>query len=452
MDVATGALLGQAGVIRTDTIEQLFDVAALLANQPAPKGNRLAILTNAGGPGIMAADAAEANGVALPALASSTVEVLRRLLPPEASLRNPVDMIASARAEAYEIALRELLADDGVDAALVIYVPPLVTKPAEVAAAIARASRGAEKPILTCMLGDEGVSGALATLREAHLPVYRFPENAVIAFGRAAGHGRWLQRPEGKRLALPDGEAVRARVAALLAKAPAPPSGWLDADTTRGVLEAYGLRTPRAALAATADDAVRIAGEFGGPVALKVASPTITHKTDVGGVALDLRTPVEVREACRAMLERLATLGRRDEVTGFLVQEMVGAGAGAGAGVETGVETFVGLTEAQNFGSLIAFGLGGTDLELQRDVVFRVNPITDVDAREMLDELRGAARLGAFRGRPAVDRAALVDAILRVSRLAEDVPGIAELDLNPLVAFPAGRGVIAVDARIRVRR
>jgi acetyl coenzyme A synthetase (ADP forming)-like protein len=444
MEVATGALLGQAGVIRTDTIEQLFDVAALLANQPAPAGNRLAILTNAGGPGIMAADAAEANGVALPALAPATIEVLRRLLPPEASLRNPVDMIASARAEAYEIALRELLADDGVDAALVIYVPPLVTRPAEVAAAIARAARGATKPILTCMLGDEGVSGALATLREARLPIYRFPENAVLAFARAAGHGRWLRRPEGARLELPDGAAARARVTDLLARAAVPASGWLDADTTRAVLEAYGVRAPRATLAPTPEDAARAAAALGFPVAVKLASPTITHKTDVGGVALDLRSAADVRDACLGMLDRLSTLGRRDEVTGFLVQEMVKSG--------DGVECFVGLTEAQQFGTLVAFGLGGVDLELQRDVVFRVNPITDVDAREMLEEVRGAPRLAAYRGRAPVDRAALVDALLRVSRLAEDVPAIAELDLNPLVALPAGRGVIAVDARIRLRR
>jgi acetyl coenzyme A synthetase (ADP forming)-like protein len=448
MEVATGALLGQAGVIRTDTIEQLFDVAALLANQPAPRGNRLAILTNAGGPGIMAADAAETSGIALPGLSSATVEVLRRLLPPEASVRNPVDMIASARAEAYEIALRELMVDDAIDAVLVIYVPPLVTKPGEVAAAIARASRGASKPILTCMLGDEGVSGALETLREARLPIYRFPENAVMAFGKAASHGRWLQRPEAQPFALPDAAAARTRVAALLSVAPrAPAGGWLDADTVRGVLDVYGLRAPRATLAATEDDAVRAAGELGGPVALKVASATITHKTDVGGVALDLRTPGEVRDACRAMLDRLTTLGRRAEVAGFLVQEMVGADGG----VDTGVETFLGLTTDPEFGPLIAFGMGGTDLELQRDVVFRVNPITDVDAREMLGEVRGAARLGAFRGRPASDRAALVDALLRVSRLAEDFPEIVELDLNPLVALATGRGVIAVDARIRVR-
>jgi acetate---CoA ligase (ADP-forming) len=443
MDVAVDALLGQAGVIRTDTIEQLFDVAVLLANQPVPAGNRLAIVTNAGGPGIMAADACDAQGLALPALSDRTVQTLRQMLPPEASLKNPIDMIASATPEAFEGSLRAILADEGIDAVLVLYVPPLVTRPGEIAAAIRRAVAGAKKPVLTCLLGDQGLDGAWATLREGHLPIYRFPENAVMALGGAARHGRWLARAEGHSFELPQEDVRRLRTAlgaSLVPAAGASRPRWLDLDAVRAILNAYGIRTPEAGVVDTEDAAVVAAEQLGFPVALKIASATIIHKTEVAGVALDLRTSPEVRAAFRAMTDRLTTLGKRQEMTGVVVQPMI-----------RGVETFVGLTEAKDFGTLIAFGMGGTDLELQRDVVFRVNPITDLDASEMLQEVRGAAHLTGFRGSLGADRPALIGALQRTSRLAQDFPEIVELDLNPLIALPPGQGAIAVDARIRVR-
>jgi acetyl coenzyme A synthetase (ADP forming)-like protein len=444
MDVATGALLGQAGVIRTDTIEQLFDVAVLLANQPVPAGNRLAIVTNAGGPGIMAADACETNGLALPLLADATVQALRRILPPEASLKNPIDMIASASPAAFEGSLRLILQDEAIDAVLVLYVPPLVTNPGEIAAAIRRATEGATKPVLTCLLGDQGIGGAWATLRDGHLPVYRFPENAVMALGRAARHGRWLARAEGRRFELRQEDVSHLRTtlgASLTPAAGEQQARWLEPDAVQSILSAYGIRTPGSRVALTEEAAVGAAEEIGFPVALKISSPTIIHKTEVGGVALDLRTASEVSSAFRALTDRLMTPDQRKSGSGVVIQKMIG-----------GIETFVGLTEAKDFGTLIAFGMGGTDLELQRDVVFRVNPITDLDAGEMLAEVRGSARLTGFRGSPGADRPALIEALQRTSRLAEDFPEIIELDLNPLIALPPGQGVIAVDARIRVRR
>jgi acetyl coenzyme A synthetase (ADP forming)-like protein len=445
-DVAVDALLGQAGVIRADTIEQLFDVAALLANQPPPAGNRVAILTNAGGPAILAADACEAAGLALPAPGEATRAALAALLPPEASLGNPVDMIASASASQYESSLRLLLADPGVDAAMVLYVPPLVTTATEVAQAVLRAAEGvgkAGKPILACFIGHDDVASASAMLREARIPVYQFPENAAAALARAVSHGRWLARPEGRPLALPPGgrEQRRAQVAPRLAPAEAGRPRWLGPDDVAAVLGAYGIRMPRRRVVDSEAAAIAAATEIGWPVALKIVSPTITHKTDVGGVALDLATPEALRAALRGMLDRLATLGRRGEIAGFLVEQQI---------PRAGVETFLGITEAADFGRLIGFGLGGTEVELQRDVVFRVNPITDVDAGEMLAQLRGAALLTGFRGRPGVDRPAVTDALLGLSALAEDFPQILAVDINPLLARPPGEGAIALDARIRV--
>lgn len=457
VDVAVDALLGQAGVIRTDTIEQLFDVAALLANQPFPKGNRVAIVTNAGGPGIMAADACEQGGLVLPPLSEKTLGGLRACLPSEASLRNPVDMIASAAAATYERVVRLLLDDEGVDAVISLYVPLLMTTPADVATAIVRATTGAVKPVLTCLLGTEGLAAAWDLLRGAHLPTYHFPENAVFALARAARHGRWLARPLGQRptFASPPRESIER-----LWKSPAAQSAqdfWLGPDAVREILGAYGIRTPRQRVVTGEDEAIAAATEMGVPVALKIVSTTIIHKSDVGGVVVDLRTSDDVRAAYQGLSRRLKDLGRRNEVTAFLVQEMIGhdghngVGRGAETRIDAAIETFVGVTEDKNFGALIAFGLGGTRLELHRDVVFRVNPITDIDAAEMLEQVRGAALLTGFRGSAGVDRTALSDVLLRVSRMVDDWPQIRELDINPLVALPPGQGAVAVDARIRVQ-
>ncbi len=460
-DVAVDALLGQAGVIRTDTIEQLFDVATLLANQPFPKGSRVAIVTNAGGPGIMAADACEVSGLVLPTLSDGTLQAMRACLPAEASLRNPVDMIASAPVDAYERVVRLLLDDPVVDAVLALYVPLLMTRPVDVAAAIRRATLGATKPVLTCLLGTEGLREAWDLLRAAHLPAYHFPENAVFALGRAARHGRWLARPTGQypTFASPARESIDALLGLKMdgghGGGQREGDRWLSPDAVSALLRAYGIRTPRQQVVRGEDEAVAVATSFGGAVALKVVSHTITHKSDVGGVALHLRTPVDVRAAYRTIMDRLALLGRRVEVSGVLVQEMIGdddqKGASSAIATDSAVETFVGVTEDKSFGRLIAFGLGGTRLELNRDVVFRVNPISDLDAGDMLADLRGAALLTGFRGSPGVDREAIVDILLRVSRLAEDCPEIRELDINPLVALPPGQGAIAVDARVRVK-
>jgi len=439
MDIAVDALLGQAGVLRTDTIEQLFDLAMLLANQPVPEGPRVAILSNAGGPGIMASDACESHGLRVPALQAASEAALRAFLPEEASVRNPVDMIASAPASSYERSLRIVLDDPGIDAVIVLFVPPVVTEATEVADAIRRAAAGAGKPVLTCFMGTHGVPPALTSLREGRLPSYAFPESAAIALSRAVRYGTLRRRPEGRVPALERVSAERAR--AVVARAAAVPGGrWLDAAEVAELLGAYGIATLGAALATTADEAAAAAARIGFPVAAKLASSTILHKTEVGGVVLDCEDAVAVRGAFAAIHGRLEAVGRAAEMQGVVVQSMA----------PRGVETFVGVVHDPSFGPLVGFGIGGVQVELWKDVVFRVHPLTDVDAREMLDQIRGRALLDGFRGAPPADRDALADTLLRVSRMVGDLPELADVDLNPLVAREPGQGVVAVDARIRV--
>ncbi|HEX6810386.1 MAG TPA: acetate--CoA ligase family protein [Planctomycetota bacterium] len=435
-DVAVDALLGQAGVIRTDTMEELFHVGALLANQPPPRGNRIAILTNAGGPAIMASDACETHGLAVQPLAEATGAALRAFLPAAASVRNPVDMIASAPASAYERALAVLLADDAVDAVLVLFVHPLVTAASDVAAAIQRASSGSTKTVAACFLGPRTAPRDTAP-PAGSVPMYAFPEPAVIALARAARYGSWLRRPVAAAVEL---RVDTARAKRAIEGADVSPDGWLPPAAVAEVLAAYGIRTCASAVAADEAGAIAAAERVGYPVALKLLAPTIVHKTEVGGVALRLRNASELRAALQRMRERLRELGRLAEMRGVLVQAMV----------EDGVETIVGVTASGEFGPLIGFGVGGVHVEVFRDVVFRLPPIDATDAREMLDQIRGAPLLAGVRGALPRDRDALVDVLLRTSRLAIDLPAIAELDLNPLMALPAGHGAVAVDARIRV--
>jgi acyl-CoA synthetase (NDP forming) len=437
LDVAVDALLGQAGVIRTDTIHELFEVARLLANQSSPAGKRVAIVTNAGGPGILASDACESRGLSVTALSKEAQGALRGFLPPEASVANPVDMIASASAGSYERALRTVLAEPAIDAALVLFVTPIVTEPHAVAEAIIRASQESKKPVLACLMGRQDVAEAVAALQRAKIPVYDFPESAAAALARAAGYGAWLQAPEGK-LVEPAGFSHQHVAAVLAANEAGQGARWLRPEETSALLEAAGLRTARAIEAQSEEAAVQAAGALGYPVVIKLLSDTITHKSDVGGVVVGVRDEQGVRAAWRGIGERLAALGRAREQRGVLVQQQL----------PRGVEVFVGATRDPEFGALVGFGIGGTAVEVWKDIAFRVAPLRDTDALSMLQQIRGRPLLEGFRGGPVVDQAALADALLRVSVLMSQFPSVTEIDLNPVMA--SADGAVVADARVRV--
>ena len=428
-DAVVDALFRQAGVVRTATLEEFFDVAALLANQPLPPGRRVAILTNAGGPGILAADACEAAGLRLAALGPKTRTALAALLPKEAGLGNPIDMIASATGEQYRRCLAALLADPNVDAVLVLFIPPIVTKAAEVARAISRAARDAGgKPILATFLGEEGSPSALG-----RIPTYPFPERAATALARAVEYAEWRRKPPGRVPRFPESERAEARrlVAAALERG----GGWLGPRETQDLLAAFAIPTSPLRVVRDGDEAASAARELGFPVALKAVGASIVHKTEVGGVRLGLADPDAVRGAFSEMHGRLG-----DAMTEAVVQKQVSGGA----------EVIVGATFDPTFGPLVLYGSGGTFVELVNDVSFRLCPVTDADADSMRDEVRGTARLRGFRGGPPLDEGALREIILRVSALVETCPEIREMDLNPVAVLP--RGAAVLDARVRVER
>jgi acetyl coenzyme A synthetase (ADP forming)-like protein len=437
-DVAVEALFHQAGVIRTDTLEELFNVATVLTNQPVPDDNRVAILTNGGGPGILAADACEANGLAVPELSATTLSRLAEFLPTEAGIRNPVDMIASASAANYGRAMRVLADDPQVDALLVIFIPPVVTQAEDVAheMASARAEIDPSIPILSVFMSERGVPSELT---EARIPSFRFPEGAAQALGCVARYGRWRNKPLGNVVEVRDADEGAARAVVDQALPTGTSSAWLDAPQAERLLSAFGITTARAQVVRTPDEAAAVQAEIGGPVAVKAAAPV--HKTELGGVRLGLARPEQVADAVRQISADLRTAGRDDLVAaGFLVQEMVG----------DGVEMVVGVSHDPSFGPILLVGMGGTLVELLSDVAVRIHPLTDVDVHDMLTSLRGYPLLTGYRGSAPVDIDALKALLFRVSAMVEAVPEVDEVDLNPV--FVRRHGIAAVDARIKLSR
>jgi acetate---CoA ligase (ADP-forming) len=437
-DAATDALLRQCGVLRADTVEEMFDLAMAFSHQPIPKGNRVAIVTNAGGPGIIIADACEAHGLVVAELADSTRAFLAKHFPEEASLANPVDMIASATPQSYRIAVEAVLADPNVDAVVATFVPPLGVRQEDVAEAIVSVAAGqAEKPVVAVLMGREGLPQGLAELNAAGIPGYRFPESGVRALAAMYRYRRWLERPAGQVRRF---DADREGVARILAVAKEEGREKLSETEVMRVLEAYGIPVAPYGVARTEEEAVRAAEEIGWPVVAKVLSPRIIHKSDVGGVAVGIDDEAELRAAFRRMMTEVPARAGIDaaDVDGVLVQKMV----------PRGKETIIGMTLDPQFGPVLMFGLGGIYVEALKDVVFRVHPVTDVDAREMVRGIRGASLLQGVRGEPASDTAAIAETIERISQLVGDHDAIREMDVNPWMAFPDGG--VAVDGRITV--
>jgi acetyl coenzyme A synthetase (ADP forming)-like protein len=432
-DVTVDALFEQAGVIRTDTLSELFDVGSLLLNQPLPRGNRVAIITNAGGPGILCADACEARKLDVPLLTVQTQASLREFLLPGASAANPVDMIANAPAEHYGKALQLVASDPTVDSLIIIFTPPLVTDASDVAREIVSAIKSAEikKPVIAVFLSS---NGAPAELRAAHIPSFVFPETAAIALSRVARYREWRERPEPS---LPSFNDIRRDEAVgVVATALTRGDGWLTNEEMVTLFSCYGLPLIEQRIVNCAEAAARAADELGGEVAIKVIAPGVIHKTEAGGVRLHLRGSDQVRVAAREMEKKMSRTGH--SAKGFVVQRMA----------QAGVEMIVGVVHDPQFGPVVACGAGGVQVELLRDVSVRLTPLSVEDAGDMIRSLKTYQLLTGFRGSAACDVRALEDGLLRVSTMVEDLPQIAELDCNPFVVLE--RGALVLDARVRV--
>ena len=448
-DSAVDALLQQAGVLRARSIEELFDMATAFAVPRAPRGRRTAVLTNSGGPGVLAVDALDQHGLELAELRPETVARIAALLPAEASVRNPVDMIASADAPGYRAALSAILDDGDVDAAVAIFTPPLGVHTEDVAEAIgAVALAKPDKPLLAVLMGREGLPQGKRELQDAGVPAYTFPESAARALGALARHAERARRAP---RSVPEASALgvdQARVRAIVQAARARGETKLTELEALAVIDAYGIPTVGAKVARSADEAASIAASMGGggaaggelsgdaTVVLKVVSPQVVHKSDVGGVRVGLRGADAVRDGFAGIVADVRAAVPAARIDGVLVQRQL----------DSRRELIVGLTRAPAFGALVMVGLGGLLVEALQDVAFRLAPIGEAEALDMLAGLRGARLLDELRGMPSVDRARVADVIVRVARLGADFPEIAELDVNPLVL--GAHGGVAVDARV----
>ena len=433
-DVAVDALFRQAGVVRVDTLEELLHTSQVLANQPLPRGRRVAIIGNAGGPGILAADACMGSGLEVEELGAETQAALRAFAAPDASVRNPIDLVAGASADDFERALRVVLADDAVDAVMAIFVPPLVTEASDVARAIAAAATDADdKAVVACFLGRDGVPPELRGGAEHRtVPSFAFPEAAARALGRAAELADWRARPRGTEPAFPDIDIERARALVHARLEGASDGCWLDASDAVTLMQCVGVDVIESQTVADTDAAVEAARAIGYPVALKAGSGALVHKTEAGGVTLHLGGDAAVRAAFATMHEHLG-----ESMGEAIVQRMA----------PEGVETIVGITQDPSFGPLVLFGLGGITAELLADRALRIVPMTDEDAHSLVRSLRGSPLLFGYRGRPPVAAGAVEELLLRIAVLADEIPEVIELDLNPVIVHE--HGAVAVDIKVR---
>ncbi len=421
----------------------MFDIAQCLDLQPLPRGARVGIITNTGGPGILAADACEGVDLVVAPFGPDTRAALARHLSSHASIGNPVDLVASAGAAAYEHAIAAVLASPDVDSLLVVYTPIDRTQTDGILAAIgrgvadARAAGIRNKPVLVSVLSVESQPAPLQAGDE-WIPTYMFPENASRALGRAAAYARWREEPPPIFRTFDD---IRIREARAVCQGAVTARGdtWLTQEELTRVLDAFGLTLLGGSAARNEEEAAATAAIVGFPVVLKLVSPRVLHKTDVGGVRLHLRDEQDVRAAFRDMVARFPDAAKPAGDTFVQVQPML-----------TGVETLVGVADDPTFGPLVAFGLGGVETEILRDVAFRIAPLSERDVQGLMHDIRSFPLLQGYRGRPATDIDALKELLLRVSLLAQHVPELRELDLNPVIALPAGQGCRIVDARARV--
>jgi acetyltransferase len=440
-DSVYDALLIQAGVQRVDTIAELFDYAALYTTQPLPRGNRLAIITNAGGPGIMATDAAVRHGLKLAELSAATKDKLRPALPPTASLHNPVDVIGDARADRYEAAVRTVLEDDNVDMGIVILTPQSMTDIEETAAVVPAALKGINKPVICSFMGARDVAPGVKILRDHGVPNYAFPEEGVKSLAAANWLVNLREVPHREMIEFKDIDVAGAkRIVGDLLNDHA--ERYLTQADCRSLFQCYGLPLLKSGIAKTAAEAAKMADSFGVPVVMKVMSADVIHKYDAGGVILNVHGAEEATAAYKKILTNVEKHVPGAKIEGILMEEMA----------RKGVEVILGANRDARFGPLMMFGLGGTLVEVLKDVSFRLAPMWRTSAERMVRQIRSFKVLDGFRGNPPSDIDAIVDALLRLSTMVCNHPEIAECDINPLIVHAKGEGCSVADSRIMLRR
>jgi acetyltransferase len=425
----------QSGVLRAESIESLFDYSLAFAYQPVLPGGRIAIVTNAGGPGVMATDALEREGLSLAPLSRETIDFLRDHLPAAANMYNPIDVLGDAPTERYALALEAALQDENVDGVIVMLAPQVMTQVEETAEAVGRIVARHDKPVLGCFMGQAKVGPGIKVLNQYKVPNYPFPERAVGALKAMLEYRHWLERPP---LEIEEFDVDREKVKDIFDQVRADGRQAIGDAEAREIMQAYDIRIPASKLATTSDEALEFAEEIGYPVVMKIASPDILHTTDIGGVKLGISSANEVRDAFDLLVYRATRYMPDAEIWGCLVQELVRGGK----------EVIVGMNCDPQFGPLMMFGLGGIYVEALKDVTFRIAPFSRQEAEEMIREIRSYSLLKGVRGERPSDIEAIVDTLLRLSQLVTDFPEIMEMDINPLIVFEAGRGVVGVDMRL----
>lgn len=434
-EAAYETAFAQSGILRARTLNELFDLALVFAYQPMIRGNRVAIVTNAGGPGIIATDAVERSGLAMAEFTPETIRHLQETLPPNANVFNPIDVIGDATPDRYAVAIKAALADPNVDGLIILFTPQAVSEPLTTANLIINLTKGTDKPVVTSFMGGASIEKAVQALNAARIPNYLFPERAVQSLAAMYRQSLWQRRPTPTYRTF---SVDRERVARLFASVREAGRVELGEVEAREVIEAYGMRLPKSRLAQTPDEAVAIANEFGYPVVMKISSPDILHKSDIGGVRVGLSDASAVRDAFELIEYRARKYLPSARIWGVLVQEMV----------RKGREVLVGVSRDPQFGPLIAVGIGGIYVEVLKDVAFRLAPLSVEEVQEQIRSIRAYPLLRGVRGEAPADIAAIEETVLRVSQLVTDFPEIVEMDINPLVVLYEGEGAIVLDARI----
>jgi acetyl coenzyme A synthetase (ADP forming)-like protein len=438
-DMAYSVAFKQCGVRRASDMASLFDVAAVFDDMHLPSGNRVAIVTNAGGPGILTTDACEANGLQIAQLTSQTIEFLKENLPPAAAVYNPIDALGTAQPEDYGLCIEAALRDENVDSVLVLLTPQAMTKQTETAQVIVDAhSKYPEKPLIAVFMGGNSMVYPRIVLTEGHIPVFDFPERAVHALAELYKYT--VSRDSLKDESIPKFKIDKKKVEKIIREVQLDKRRVLLGSEAHAIAEAYNIPVARIRLATSSEEAKALAEELGYPVVLKIASPDIIHKSDIGGIKVSLKTPEEVEAAFLQILDNVKSQLPKAIIYGIDVQEMA----------EKGKELIIGCSRDVQFGPLIMFGAGGVFVNYLKDVAFRLAPMTRSDASELIMETKMGTILKGVRGEPPSDVIAIEDTILRISQLVTDFPDIVELDINPAFAYEKGKGVSAVDVKITI--